>query len=148
MPYEEGLEVGYRHFDAAQIEPQFPFGFGLTYTQFVLSDVALTQDSGDAVAQVTVTVTNTGEREGAEVVQLYIHDVESSVFRPEKELKGFQKVHLAAGASRTITLTIQPQDLQFFDTKENVWRAEPGQFEALVGTSSRDIVARLPFAID
>jgi beta-glucosidase len=148
MPYEEGLEVGYRHFDAAQIEPQFPFGFGLNYTQFVISDISLTQDGGDAIAQVNVTVTNTGEREGAEVVQLYIHDVESSVFRPEKELKGFQKVHLAAGASKTITLTIQPQDLQFFDTQENAWRAEAGQFEALVGTSSRHIAARLPFAID
>lgn len=147
MPYEEGLEVGYRHFDAAQIEPQFPFGFGLSYTQFTLSDIALTQDAGDAVANVTVTVTNTGDIAGAEVVQLYIHDVESSVFRPEKELKGFEKVPLAAGESKTITLTIQPQHLAFFDTQENAWKVEPGQFEALVGTSSKHIAACLPFAI-
>lgn len=148
MPYDEGLEIGYRHFDSARIEPQFPFGFGLSYTEFELSDAKLRMSrSNDVVAKVSVTVTNTGDRAGSEVVQLYIHDVDSSVFRPDKELKGFKKVHLEPGKSEKVEFTIEEKHLQFFDVASNQWVAEEGQFDALVGTSSLDIAANLRFEL-
>ncbi|MEE4194355.1 MAG: glycoside hydrolase family 3 C-terminal domain-containing protein [Anaerolineae bacterium] len=148
MEYEEGLEVGYRHFDSARIEPQFPFGYGLTYTTFELSDgkISLSR-SKDIVAKVSVTVTNTGDRAGAEVVQLYLHDVDASVFRPDKELKGFKKVYLEPGKSEKVEFSIEEKHLQFFDVESNSWVAEQGLFDALVGTSSRDIAFNLRFEL-
>lgn len=147
MEYEEGLEVGYRHFDSARIQPQFAFGFGLTYTSFELSDAKVRGVPGKVVAKISVKVTNTGDRAGSEVVQLYIHDVDASVFRPDKELKGFQKVYLEPGKSETVEFSIEEKHLQFYDVDSHSWVAEPGKFDALIGTSSRDIAFNLRFLL-
>lgn len=144
MQYKEGLNIGYRHFDSAKIEPQFAFGHGLSYTEFEISS-ASSVNTEDAITEITCTLTNTGNLPGAEVVQLYIHDVESSLYRPEKELKGYQKVFLQAGESQQITFTIKEHDLQYFDPQENGWIAESGEFEARIGTSSRSIKAIIRF---
>ncbi|MCD4753158.1 MAG: glycoside hydrolase family 3 C-terminal domain-containing protein [Anaerolineaceae bacterium] len=144
MHYKEGLNIGYRHFDSAKIEPQFAFGHGLSYTEFEISS-ASAATAKDAITEITCTLTNTGNLPGAEVVQLYIHDVESSLYRPEKELKGYQKIFLQMGESRQITFTIKEHDLQYFDPEESGWVAERGEFEARIGTSSRNINAIIKF---
>ena len=128
-------------------EPLFPFGFGLSYTTFEYSNLKVSpaKMDKDKRAQVTVTVTNTGRRAGEEVVQLYIRDVVSSVTRPVKELKDFARVSLAAGESKTVTFTITPDKLAFYDLdmKRTV---EPGAFDIMVGTSSvKYQTARLDF---
>ena len=138
--YKEGIFVGYRYFDTYKVQPQYPFGFGLSYTTFDLSNLQVT--NGKNSANVKVTVKNTGKVEGAEVVQLYVKDVKSSVERPEKELKGFQKVFLKPGESKVIELTLDESSFSYFDEKKNAWVLEPGQFELLVGNSSQDIKLR------
>jgi beta-glucosidase len=137
MEYGEGLRVGYRHFDAEGIEPQFPFGHGLGYTDFTLGDWQLVEENSQPV--VLVTVTNTGQRTGSQVVQGYVHDAQSSVFRPEQELKAFQKARLAPGESRQVGLVFPRSAFQFFDPRRGEWVLEPGVFELRVGTSSREI---------
>ncbi len=139
--YGEGIFVGYRYYEKKKITPLFPFGFGLSYTTFSYDCLTLSaQEIGpDDTLHVSVTVTNTGSRAGQEVVQLYLRDRASSVQRPEKELKAFAKVHLAAGECRTVTLTIARDALAYYDTLKQSWFAEPGAFEVLVGSSSRDI---------
>ena len=139
--YDEGIYVGYRHFDAKNIEPAFPFGFGLSYTEFKYENLTLNkpQLKGNDTLTLTVDIINTGSRSGAEVVQLYIHDVDASLDRPPKELKGFCKVHLKAGERRTVSFKITSADLSFFDPCKNAWTAEPGDFVIMVGSSSRDI---------
>ena len=147
--YDEGVFIGYRWYDTRNIPVQYPFGYGLSYTTFELSNarVAKTSLAPGASQTVTVTVKNTGSAAGAEVVQLYVADTEASVPRPSKELKGFEKVYLQPGESRRITFTLTPQDLSFFDAGSHRWVAEPGEFHALVGTSSADIAADLPFTL-
>jgi beta-glucosidase len=140
MVYGEGLRIGYRHFDTSGIEPQFVFGHGLGYSAFELGDLSIEHEA-DAVI-LTLSVKNVGERPGAEVVQVYVHDVKSSVFRPEKELKAFQKVFLAPGESKQISLRLDQQAFAFYDVELHDWRVEPGEFDLLVGTSSREIVFR------
>ena len=140
MVYGEGLRIGYRHFDTAGIEPQFAFGHGLGYSAFELRDLSVEQDT-DSV-DLTLTVKNVGKRPGTEVVQLYVHDVEASVFRPEKELKAFQKVSLAPGESKQISLRLDQQAFAFYDIERHDWRVEPGEFDVLVGTSSKEVVFR------
>lgn len=121
-------------------DPEFPFGFGLSYTSFSYSDITLSSTSlkGNQTLTASVTVTNTGNVEGKEVAQLYIHDVVGSVTRPVKELKGFQKIALKAGESKTVSFQITPEDLKFYnyDLKYD-W--EPGEFEIMIGTNSRDV---------
>jgi beta-glucosidase len=121
-------------------EPLYPFGFGLSYTQFEYSDVTLSSNEMPANGElkVTVTLTNKGAREGKEVVQLYVRDVVGSVTRPVKELKGFQKVSLKAGESREVTFTLTPNDLAFYNA-ELKFTTEPGEFKVLVGGNSRDV---------
>ncbi|MDD6895485.1 MAG: glycoside hydrolase family 3 C-terminal domain-containing protein [Prevotellaceae bacterium] len=131
--YKEGIYVGYRHFDTRKVKPQFPFGFGLSYTTFKYGKPTL---SGNTVS---VSVTNTGTREGKETVQLYVGDVKCSVDRPVKELKGFEKVSLAPGETKTVSFTIAPRDLQFFDEATHQWKSEPGKFKLYIGASSADI---------
>ena len=131
--YKEGIYVGYRHFDTRKVKPQFPFGFGLSYTTFKYGKPIVEGD------KVTVAITNTGAREGKEVVQLYIGDVKCSVDRPVKELKGFEKVSLAPGETKSVTFTISPRDLQFFDEATHQWKSEPGKFKLYIGASSADI---------
>ena len=137
--YGEGIFVGYRFYDARRIAPRFAFGHGLSYTTFAYADLAV--DGGDTVA-VRVDITNTGDRVGAEVVQLYVRDVEASVRRPEKELKRFAKVIVEPGATERVHFTLDDRALAFWDEAAADWRVEPGAFELLVGPSSVDIRAR------
>ena len=139
--YKEGIYVGYRWTDKERIKPTFAFGHGQSYTQFAISNLRsdkseLTQD--DTIA-FTVNVKNTGKRAGSEVVQLYIHDVKSSVDRPKKELKGFQKVYLQPGENKDVTITINKEALSFYDELSSSWKAEAGKFEALVGNASDNL---------
>jgi beta-glucosidase len=142
--YGEGLFIGYRYYDARDIEPLFPFGFGLSYTSFTYSNLRLssTELAPDEALTVALEVTNTGARPGSEVVQLYVRDLESRLLRPEKELKGFAKVRLAPGETKTVTLRLDMRALSYFDDAHSLWIAEPGDFEVLVGASSRDIRLR------
>ena len=137
VQYREGLYVGYRFHDTAQVAPRFPFGHGLSYTTF---DWTEAQVSGDGCTlTVEVTITNTGQRRGSEVVQLYVRDVASSVYRPDKELRAFAKVHLDPGASETVRLALDERAFAFFDVDERRWRVEHGEFELLAGASAADI---------
>ncbi|MGW5073146.1 glycoside hydrolase family 3 C-terminal domain-containing protein [Rhodococcus sp. NPDC004095] len=135
--YGERIHVGYRWFDTLDMPVAYPFGFGLSYTTFEYSDLTLTP-AGDAL-EVTFTVTNTGDRAGAEVPQLYVRDVDASVDRPVHELKGFTKVHLAPGEARKVTITLDSRAFAFWSSREHRWVVEAGDFEIRVGASSRDI---------
>ncbi len=146
--YGESLFVGYRHYDLRGIEPLFPFGHGLSYTSFAYSDLRVPESVrlGEPVT-VSVVVTNTGAFEGKEVTQLYVSDRHSSLARPPKELKGFAKVALKPGESKTVSFTLDRRALSFYDPSRKSWVAEPGEFEILVGGSSRDIRARATFEL-
>ena len=143
--YDEGVFIGYRWYDTNGIAVQYPFGHGLSYTTFELSD-ARVKRSGDGW-KVSARIKNTGEVAGAEVVQLYIRDTEASVARPSKELKGFEKVYLKPGESRSLQFTLTRDDLSFFDAASHAWVAEPGEFHVLLGCSSADIRADVPFTL-
>jgi beta-glucosidase len=139
--YSEGVFVGYRWFDTKNIEPLFAFGHGLSYTTFKYSNLKVVR-SGDANspgATVEFEITNTGKRAGAEVAQVYVQDVKASVARPMKELKGFQKMALQPGETKTVTVTLDRIALAYFDEKQSSWVAEAGEFKVLVGASARDI---------
>lgn len=144
VEYREGLFVGYRYYDEKEIEPLFPFGFGLSYTTFEYSNIKLDsmEITDQDTLQVSVDVKNTGTRSGKEIVQLYVRDVDSSVIRPEKELKGFEKVELAAGETKTITFTLDRRSFAYYNVDLKDWHVESGEFELLVGCSSRDILLR------
>jgi beta-glucosidase len=147
--YGEGVFVGYRHYDARAIEPRFPFGHGLSYTLFEYADLRvspLETGPGDPI-EVAVDVTNAGARAGQEIVQLYVRDVEASVPRPDRELRGFAKLELQPGERRTLRFGLEPRALSFYAPEREQWVAEPGEFEVLVGSSSRDIRARASFAL-
>ncbi len=139
--YTEGLYVGYRHFDTFDAQPLFPFGHGLSYTNFHYRDLIVDDSlaSVDGTLTVYVTIENIGPRAGAEVVQLYVRDVVSSLPRADRELKGFRKVGLAAGESRQIFFELAATDFAYYDDTGPGWIVEPGQFELLLGASSRDI---------
>lgn len=141
VEYREGLYVGYRYYDKKAIEPLFPFGFGLSYTTFDYSDlrVSSAQASADQGVEVSVNVTNTGSVLGKEVVQLYVRDVESTVDRPERELKGFGKVELQPGETATVSFVLDRRAFAYYDVEAADWRVESGVFELGVGSSSRDI---------
>jgi beta-glucosidase len=147
--YAEGIFVGYRAYDQNDLEPLFPFGHGLSYTTFAYDNLQLSADTMAANEPLTVSIdlTNTGQRAGQEIVQLYIRDLEASVPRPPKELKGFEKVSLLPGETKTISLTIDQGALAFWSEAERAWVAEAGVFEALIGSSSRDIRARAEFRL-
>ncbi len=143
VQYREGVFVGYRWFDSADIDVLFPFGHGLSYTTFSFSDATVDgetdADADDFALTVSIEVTNTGNRAGSEVVQVYVRDLESSVVRPDKELKGFAKVALEPGESETVTIEFDKRAFAFWDTASHNWQVEAGDFEILVGASSRDI---------
>jgi beta-glucosidase len=146
--YGEGLFVGYRYYDTKGVEPLFPFGHGLSYTTFEYSDLQIpaTVSAGEDVT-VTVTIKNTGQTAGKETIQVYVSDKQSSLIRPKKELKAFQKVTLEPGESQTVTLKLKPRALSFYKPAANAWVAEPGTFEVLVGSSSRDIRQKAAFEL-
>lgn len=139
--YGEGIFVGYRYYEKKNIEPRFPFGHGLSYTRFTYSNLRLSQEKirqGETF-QVSFDISNNGTLAGKEVAQLYIRDLESRLPRPDKELKAFTKVLINAGETKTITMDLDTQALSFFDPANEAWVAEPGDFEILVCSSSRDI---------
>lgn len=141
--YGEGLLIGYRWYDTRRLPVAFPFGHGLSYTTFAYSGLDLTVHDGggaDARVQVAVTVTNTGERAGHEVVQVYVADPASAVFRPDQELKGFAVVALEPGASRRVTIDLDARAFSYWSADR--WLLEGGEFEIRVGASSRDVRAR------
>ena len=147
--YKEGIYVGYRWTDRQKKRPAFAFGHGLSYTTFSLSKAVADRKEmtlGDSIA-FTVSVKNTGSVAGAEVVQLYVSDKKASVDRPLKELKAFRKVFLQPGESREVKLTIGRDALSYYDEATGSWKAEPGQFEALIGTASDRISSKLKFLL-
>ena len=149
VDYAEGIYLGYRYFDKQKIEPLFPFGFGLSYTKFDYSDLKISpnQTSG-APVEVSLSVRNSGSRSGAEVVELYVHDGHSSGDRPVQELKGFQRIALAAGESKDVHFKVDRSAIAFYSTAKKDWVTEPGQFDVLVGSSSRDIRVKGSFSLN
>jgi len=147
--YGEGIFVGYRYYDKKEIAPLFPFGHGLSYTTYKYSNLRLSTKSmtPNELLEVNVDIANTGNTAGKEIVQLYVHDVKSTVARPEKELKAFTKVELAPGQTKTVTFTLDREAFWYFDVTGNAWATEPGGFEILVGASSRDIRLREVFTL-
>jgi beta-glucosidase len=139
--YGEGIFVGYRYYDKKEIEPLFPFGHGLSYTTFEYSNLRLNKESitPNEILEVKVDVTNSGKVPGKEIVQLYVRDVQSTFARPEKELKAFDKVELQPGETRTVTFKLDREAFWYFDVVKNAWSTEMGEFEILIGASSRDI---------
>lgn len=148
--YNEGIFVGYRWTDLHQeARPLFPFGHGLSYTTFAYGKPTVDHSSISATDSLTIKVAirNTGTRAGQEVVQLYIRDKEASVPRPDKELKGFQKIQLAPGEEKVVQFTIGSDALSYFDAERHKWVAEPGTFEAVIGASSSDIRGTVKFRL-
>jgi beta-glucosidase len=135
--YKDDIYVGYRYYDTYKVAPQFAFGHGLSYTTFEYGKLAVKPAAQHAT--VTLTVRNTGKMAGAEVVQLYVKDLKAAVKRPEKELKGFEKVFLKPGETKTVTMQLPADAFKYYDEAKKQWVLEPGQFEVLVGSSSRDI---------
>jgi beta-glucosidase len=149
VDYAEGIYVGYRYFDKQKIEPLFPFGYGLSYTKFDYSDLKVSpnQASSGKPVEVSLRVRNSGSRPGAEVVELYLHDGHSSVDRPIQELKGFRRVELAPGESKDVRFMLDRNAMAFYSLAKKAWVAEPGQFDVLVGSSSRDIRIKGSFVL-
>lgn len=144
VEYREGIFVGYRYYEVKEVEPLFPFGFGLNYSRFEYTGISLDKNniSDEETVTVSVKVKNTGRVAGKEIVQLYVKDVESSVIRPVKELKGFEKVELQPEEERTVTFTLGKRAFAYYDVAIRDWKVESGDFEILVGGSSRDIALR------
>jgi beta-glucosidase len=138
VKYEEGVFVGYRHFDRSEVKPLFSFGFGLSYTKFQYSDLTVTPSSSDLNEPVDVSfvIKNVGQREGAEIAELYVGESHARGPHPEKELKGFAKLNLRRGESKRVTLQLDRRAFSFFDAKKHSWSAEPGEFAIVVGSSS------------
>ena len=149
LEYKEGIYVGYRWAEKNKLKPQFAFGHGLSYTTFAYGKATADKKTiaqGETIT-VSVPVTNTGEREGMEVVQLYISDPKCSVDRPVKELKGFEKVSLKPGETKTVTFTIGTDALSYFDAQRHQWVAEPGQFVAHIAAASDDVRSSVKFEL-
>lgn len=141
VEYRESIYVGYRYYDKAEKAVLFPFGHGLSYTQFTYSGLKLSKTRFKAENGLTLSfrVRNTGGRDGAEIAQVYVADVESSAFKAPKELKGFEKVFLKAGEEKTVEITLDERAFAYYDTAQQAWRVESGKYQILVGASSRDI---------
>ncbi|QUG84566.1 glycoside hydrolase family 3 C-terminal domain-containing protein [Bacillus nitratireducens] len=142
VEYKEGVFVGYRYYDKKNVEPLFPFGFGLSYTNFEYSNLSVDKKEikDTETVSVSVNVKNIGSTVGKEIVQLYIKDVESTMIRPEKELKGFEKVELQPGEEKTVSFTLNKRSFAYYNVELKDWHVETGEFEILVGKSSREIV--------
>jgi beta-glucosidase len=136
--YDEDIFVGYRYYLTQKVQPLFCFGYGLSYTQFKYDNLFVRKDK-NGIAYVSLDVTNTGKRSGKEVVQLYIEDVQSSVPRPLRELKGFQKIFLAPGETKTVTFRLDSSAFAFWSPEKKEWTVEPGEFKICLGDSSEEI---------
>lgn len=141
VSYGEGIAVGYRYWDTAIEKPLFPFGFGLSYTDFSITDIESAKELYSANEKITLSmvVKNTGKMDGAEVIQIYVRDSKSSLPRPYKELKAFEKVNLKKGEQRAVTFSMNPEDFAFYDPAKKKWIVESGSFELIVATSSAQI---------
>ena len=139
--HTEGIYIGYRYYDTAEKEVLFPFGYGLSYTQFEYSDLKLSSKKikDSDILTVSYKIKNIGECDGAEISQVYVRDKESTIFRPQKELRGFKKVFLKAGEETTVTIELGKRAFAFYNAAESIWQVESGDFEIMVGASSRDV---------
>lgn len=147
--YKEGILVGYRWYDTKKIQPQFPFGYGLSYTDFSISHFStdkLSYGKSETI-RAKFTIRNTGSRYGAEVVQLYVSDPVCSVLRPEKELKGFNKIFLKPGETKTVEMKVKVADLAFYDESKKAWNAEAGEYILRLGNSSRSITQKVKISV-
>lgn len=151
VEYQEGIFVGYRGYEKNGVKPLFPFGYGLSYTTFKYSNLSIKPVTGgttsngvtsDPSYEVSFEVQNTGQREGADVAQVYLGDTHAKVARPAKELKGFVKVKLRPGEKRRVTINLNSRALSYYDAEAKQWRAEPGTFDVLIGRSSEQIELR------
>lgn len=149
VTYNEGILVGYRWFDTKKMEPLYPFGYGLSYTRFNITNFSTSKSNYWKKEKITakVTIKNTGSRYGAEVVQLYVSDPQCTVLRPEKELKAFEKVFLQPGESKTIELNIKVDDLAFYDEAKKAWNVEAGEYVLKIGNSSRNILKAIKITV-
>ena len=141
VQYTEGILVGYRWFDTKKTEPLYPFGYGLSYTDFAFDNAKTDKklySENDTIA-VSITVKNTGKVDGQEVVQLYSSKTDSKITRANQELKGFQKVLVKAGKSETVTIQVPVKELAYYDVETKKWKVEPGNYTCKIGSSSRDI---------
>jgi beta-glucosidase len=147
--YEDGIYVGYRHFEKNKIKPLFSFGYGLSYTTFEFGELKLSSKEikMDDKLSLSFKLKNTGNITGAEVVQLYVKDLKSSIDRPEKELKRFKKVNINPGKDETVEFELDKEALSYFDSKQKKWIAEPGEFEILIGSSSDNIKLKEKFIL-
>ena len=152
VQYGEGVFIGYRAYDTLVQPVSYPFGFGLSYTNFRIDDVQVSiagsVAGGDLAVTVTASVTNTGQRAGAEVVQVYVGDIEASVARPLRELKGFVKVHLEPGETQQVSCQLDERAFAFWSRRFQQWVVESGEFMIAVGSSSRDLVATETITLD
>ena len=150
VAYAEGVFIGYRHFDKSQISPMFPFGFGLSYTQFVYRNLKLSSARihGGENLRARFEIANTGKCAGAEAAQLYLREVKPREARPLKELKGFAKVFLEPGQTKAVEIELGPDAVSYYHPKQNAWQADPGTFEVLIGSSSKDILLTQSFLLE
>jgi beta-glucosidase len=144
VEYREGVFVGYRYYDKKQIDPLFPFGYGLSYTNFEYTNLTIDKReiNDNETLNVKVKVKNTGNMRGKEIIQLYVKDIESRVNRPEKELKGFEKIQLEPGEEKTVNFKLDKRAFAYYNTEIKDWYVESGEFELLVGKSSKDIILK------
>jgi beta-glucosidase len=149
VKYEEGIFIGYRYYDKDKVQPLFPFGFGLSYTSFVFSNLEVTPQVASQTGSITVgfDVTNTGSRAGAEVAEVYAGDPSATAPRPVRELKGFSRVTLAPGKSSHVMVTLNRRSLAYWDTNTHYWRIDPGKFVVYVGDSSRNVPLQKSFYV-
>ncbi len=147
--YKEGILVGYRWYDTRKIEPQFPFGYGLSYTDFSIGNISTDKLSyaKNETIHAKFTIRNTGSRYGAEVVQLYVSDPVCSVLRPEKELKGFKKIFLKPGEIKKVEMKVKVADLAFYDELKKAWNAEAGEYILQLGSSSGSITQKVKILV-
>jgi beta-glucosidase len=139
VAYTEGVFLGYRHFDKDNVKPMFPFGFGLSYTTFKYGGLQIVPPTSTHTVPVTFQVTNTGKVAGAEVAEVFVGEQHPKIARPVKELKGFVRVELKPGETRTVTVNLDPRAFSYYDVKSKQWTADSGEFDILVGASSQQI---------
>lgn len=145
LDYKEGIYIGYRWYDKKKISPQFPFGFGLSYTSFNIDNIksSSTKFIKSAPVDISFTISNTGKAAGAETAQLYVHPVNAQIDRPVKELKGFKKVYLQPGESKKVKIQIDSRDICYWNDKTHRWEESLGEYSIEVGTSSKDIMQKI-----
>jgi len=139
VAYTEGVFIGYRGYEKSGVKPLFPFGYGLSYTTFAYGNLSVSPPSASGDVEVRFEVSNTGNRAGAEIAQVYVGDRHASIPRPAKELKGFAKVSLSPGETKQVTVSLDRRAFAYYDVKKHDWTVDPGDFDLYVGRSSAQI---------